>query len=397
MSKVATDALTKLFKQGDKVTAGSRSVSLLLNGNRFPAYHNIKDVNVKMDVHASLENAKRFGAISIDWVKGYHGTDIERVQLVDLNLLANFLDVKTLSKRIDNALATITTNKTIEPGWLNEIYEGVYQGWREGKKPYGFAPEDASLMLSLVTLVSRIDDGTNDLDMRTLSARLFRQSKFIENKLLNKLVSIYRDHLNKPAATTEEILAEISLSKYPWPVLVSGSINLISNEGDKLYCGVKPFIGVPPDSIKDFEIKGDISYILSIENFSSFNTYTRKIHDGGLVIYTNGFPSKWLANFYKQLLSKLGSSVPIYHWGDVDVGGFRILGKMQEYASGLVVCPHQMNPSEVCGGEFSKSELNDLMKITGINKLTDGFIRDICESKQGKLEQEYVNPVSPLN
>jgi len=396
MSDIGAQALTKLFKLGDKIEVGNRLVSLGFNSKRFPPYHNIKNIDEKEALHAALENAARFGAIRIDWVRAYEGTEVERICLLDIAKLGEFIGKRTLAYRIDHALSCINF-ETLESTWLKDIFESVHQGWKDNKKPFGLAPEDVLLMCELSSLVNYLERDKNELDMRTVSARLFNDTKLIETKLLGKLVAIYRLHLNKDGASTEEILSDISLEKYPWPVFISAEINIISKENKAVYCGVKPFAGIPPDAITDFEVVGDIKYVLSIENFSSFNTYTRKIHDGGIIIYTNGFPNKWLAEFYKKLVGKVGGDVPLYHWGDVDVGGFRILAKMQEYAGlfGHTVNPHLMAPVSSYAKGFSKTEITDFMKFDKINSLADSLIQDIFTSKTGKVEQEYLTPCSP--
>jgi len=397
MSDVAKEALMKLFKLGDKIEPGERMVSLAFNGKRFPPYHHIKSIDEKDAVHATLENAVRFGAIRIEWVRAYKDTEIDKICLEDISKLSSFLGEKTLADRITSAQAKLS-EISHETAWLNKIYDGVVEGWKVGKKPLGLTPEDVGNMAQLYALVEYLENEKNELDMRTVSARLFNDTKLIETKLLGKLVAVYKLHLNKENADAEEILTDISLEKYPWPVFISAEINVIAEENKQLYCGIKPFAGIPPDAIKDVQIVGDVSYVLSIENFSSFNTHTRQIHDGGIIIYTNGFPNKRLSEFYKTLLKKIGDDVPVYHWGDVDVGGFRILAKMQEYAStfGYIVNPHLMDPVSNYSHDFTKTEISDFMKMTHINDKCDKLLYEICTIKKGKAEQEYLTACSPI-
>jgi len=395
----AQKALKKLFALGDKLAQGERSSSLLLNNRSFPDYNKIKDAEVKISMHGALENAERFGAIKIDWVRGYEGTQVERLRLLDVALLASFLGVKTLISRINDAKDFLSPYENTFPEWLRDYYSHVFEAWKNGRKPCGFTPEHTDAMRDLGLLIIYLEEGKNELDMRTVSVRLFKDSKYIENTLLGKLVSIYKAHLNKVYATEEEILAEISLAKYAWPVFLSGSIKVISNEGDSLSCSIKPYVGVPPDAIHSIKVIGDVRYILSIENFSSFNTYTRRISDGGIIIYTNGFPNKSLASFYKDLLFEVDSKVPVYHWGDIDVGGFRILAKMQEYASTykMIVHPHLMSPLESHEGAlFTQSQISDLLKIDTINSDCSKIISALKSGLFPKVEQESVLAVSPL-
>ena len=179
----AQKALKKLFSLGDKFTPSERCPSLLLNNRSFPDYNKIKDAEVKDSMHGVLENAEHFKAIKIDWVRGYEGTQIERLRLLDVSLLASFLGVETLVSRINNTKAFLSPYENTFPEWLRDFYSHVFEAWKDGKKSFGFKPEHKDVMRDLGRLIIYLEEGKNELDMRTVSVRLFRDSKYIENKL----------------------------------------------------------------------------------------------------------------------------------------------------------------------------------------------------------------------
>ncbi|MBL4653758.1 MAG: hypothetical protein JKY53_12985 [Flavobacteriales bacterium] len=399
MNNIATQALSKLFAQGDKLRKGERAATLLLNKRSFPTYLKIKGVSILDETHAAFANAVKHGAITIDWVKFHEGTQVERLRIKNLDNLACFLGADTLATRINNAKEILLSCDDIPPPWLQAIYTRVADKWAEGKKPHHFSPEDAGVMCDLIKLVNYLEPRDNTLDMRTVSVKLYQDTKHIEKCLLGRLTSLYREHLGAGNMNEEEILAEVSLSKYPWPVLIRADLDVTPNEGASIYCGIKPYIGIPPDVIKSIELKGSPAYILTIENFSTFNTYTRLIDDGGIIIYTNGFPNKWFVSFYRDVLSHADRSVPVFHWGDIDVGGFRILAKLQEYAEdfNVVVLPHLMGRLPAYKGKpFTDSERSELGKIEPINYLADKLICTLQEPASIKIEQESIDPVPPI-
>lgn len=402
MNEVALQALRKLFKLGDKVTAGGRTTTLLLNERSFPDYLMIKDSTALSETHAVFSNAVKYGAISVDWVKFQEGNQIKRIRLTNLERLASFLQKDTLSARVNNAIKVLIPCENLAPEWLQGIYKDIVCKWKKGNRPFNLSPEDARIMCDIITLVDYLESSKNELDMRTVSVRLYQDTKYLENRILSRIISIYRHHFALVNASDEEILAEISLSKYPWPVLIRGELDVIPNRKSEpvIYCGVKPYIGIPPDSIQGVKARSVPDYVLTIENFSTFNTYSRQINDGGIIIYTNGFPNKWLASFYKDILSHTGDKVPVYHWGDIDVGGFRILAKLQEYARSfnIPVLPHLMSPSPSQYGKlFSDSEKRELKKIDSINDEADKVLSTLQTDGSMKVEQESINPISPLH
>jgi len=399
MNNIATQALSKLFAQGDKLRKGERTATLLLNKRSFPAYLKIKDAAIFNEIHAVFANAVKHGAITIDWVKFHEGNQVERLRIKSLDKLAFFLGADTLTTRISRAKETLLSCDGTPPRWLQAIYTGITDKWAEGKKPHHLSPEDAGVMCDLIQLVNYLEPRDNTLDMRTVSVKLFQDTKYIEKCLLGRLTSLYREYLGVDNMNEEEILAEVSLSKYPWPVLIRAYLDVISNEGASIYCGIKPYIGIPPDVIQSIKLKGSPTYILTIENFSTFNTYTRLIDDKGIIIYTNGFPNKWFVSFYRDVLSHADRSVPVYHWGDIDVGGFRILAKLQEYAEdfNVVVLPHLMDRlSTYKGKPLTDSERSNLGKIEPINCLADKLIRTLQAPASVKIEQESIDPVPPV-
>ena len=78
---------------------------------------------------------------------------------------------------------------------------------------------------------------------------------------------------------------------------------------------------------------------------------------------TAGFPTRALQGFYRRLVSAV--DVPLYHWGDTDVGGFRMLKCLQEAVQGREVQPHLMEGEG--GAPYSKAQLSGLARMLPIN------------------------------
>ena len=81
--------------------------------------------------------------------------------------------------------------------------------------------------------------------------------------------------------------------------------------------------------------------ILTIENLTSFEKYRVK-EDDGLVIFTKGY----VENACIDLIKKTNPDCPIFHFGDIDADGFKILHNLQEKC-GRTVHSYRMGCEEI--------------------------------------------------
>jgi hypothetical protein len=97
-------------------------------------------------------------------------------------------------------------------------------------------------------------------------------------------------------------------------------------------------------------VRTDAACVLSVENLASFHDAARAAGaDRVLVVYTGGMPSPAWRRAYVRLLRSLPPDMPVWHWGDIDEGGFRIAAKISEAAAkaGKKLQPLLMAPDEL--------------------------------------------------
>jgi hypothetical protein len=90
--------------------------------------------------------------------------------------------------------------------------------------------------------------------------------------------------------------------------------------------------------------------LLSIENLASFHDAARAPGAASvLLLYTGGMPSPAWRAAYASILSHVSDALPVYHWGDIDEGGFRIAAVLAEVArrAGRTLRPWRMSPVDL--------------------------------------------------
>lgn len=178
-----------------------------------------------------------------------------------------------------------------------------------------------------------------DMPIRRLSTTLFFDSKriaeiapLIDVLIQGKTTGLPRDD--------EEFFQEMGLVKYPPTLLMAAS------RGEKYWMAVEledgpvristPYLGFHPSAITTLKFPQEPLVLLTVENLTTFHEIAEVLRisfeDAGpiLVMYTGGMPSPSWRRVYRLALSSIAAGSTVFHWGDVDAGGFRIANKLAE-------------------------------------------------------------------
>ena len=118
-------------------------------------------------------------------------------------------------------------------------------------------------------------------------------------------------------------------------MLISGPMNSRVQVANNLVPLVRPYLGLRPDTIRGLQVTGKpVKFLLTIENLASFNEAAQDTAnpDDLLLIYVAGNPTPSLLAAYQRLLSSVKPET-VMHWGDIDVGGFRIAARLADSAA----------------------------------------------------------------
>lgn len=326
-SALALKALGRLLGRAENAVAkkqvhpdkAARLVSLTLSEKSFPEYLRLQRHADKVECNASFQLAEREGAIHVEWDKrAGERTQVQRIVLRDENRLAQHLRVVPRWDFVAQGEHHFEPHLASHP-----MLAQVLSGWRKGNIVRGTRAGEVAHWLDAIQVLEHcaMNNG-DDLPIRRLSARLFGDSKRIE-AIWSTLDALVLGDLEQVQSEAEDLFAQLGLVKFPPTFLVAGRINVLY--GDEIISASRPYVGLAPSEIHSVSLDASsIRYLLTVENLTTFHELANKRPDEAIVIYTGGMPSPSWKRAYGVFLQALPKMKPVHHWGDIDVGGFRI-------------------------------------------------------------------------
>lgn len=346
----ARRVLERLLRKGERarLRGDAAPVSLPMTEASAGDYLSLRTLAERDTFHAQVALAERAGAIAVqrDRHRG-DGERLLRLTVTDLDALADHLGIALLDGRVGEAADLLSP-------WLPHfaVLGEVLDAWRNDRKVRGHGPEAAPDLADAARAVqARLADAAHERILRRESARLFA-GRVQASKRLEQLTP-WLDLLTRGALATdgvvekEHIWAALGLRREPQPLLIAGSGTLLLDEGIELPLATA-FLGVPLDAVRG--VRTHATGLLTVENLASFHDAARAPGAAGtLLLYTGGMPSPAWRRAYARVLDALPAGLPVWHWGDIDEGGFRIAAVLAETASarGRRLQPWRMSPATV--------------------------------------------------
>ncbi|PNS09025.1 Wadjet anti-phage system protein JetD domain-containing protein [Solilutibacter silvestris] len=320
---LADEVLADLLQRGERALLrhSARVNPVNFSDKNSPYWQ--QDYEQRQQCHARLAAAERAGAVQLGWAKqGGADRPLEQVRLLDANKLASFLGITTRSEAAQQA-------RDILDAWLARDHRvtELLGAWVALKSPRGLGMESASDFADALRVLDALKqiDGADQI-VRVFSRGLFRDTKRIET-LSRHIDLLTAEQLTSPARQQEEVFSALGLVKEPQPFLVAGTGSLMLSGSQD--CRIaQPFIGVSNQHITGYS--GAPSWVLSIENLTTFHQASQHPDaESGLILYTGGMPSPSWCRACAHILETIPKQVPVYHWGDIDQGGFRIAAHLR--------------------------------------------------------------------
>lgn len=345
MEQFARSLLEKLLADAGKTAAGRRIRPPVLTRSNLTKYHSCRSLQAKEAFETFMQAASAVRAISI--VIGDRGAEdgfIQRIELADSRSLANFLGKVPVEDMLANAKGLLVPFAERFP-----VLGEVLQRWEQLRPVRTFTAADAQDWVDAVRVIEFAREnlalGVVSVPINEASGKLFKDTKRIK-KLAAPIDVLLAGDVNAENRPPSEVWEEIGLFREEHPVRMAGKV-IIERERLTDYLD-SPYVGLPASTIKRLASKPLI--VMTIENQTTFHCEARRRCDEEvLLIYTAGMPNLPWRAMYARILKNLPTDVPVYHWGDIDEGGFRIASVLAQEAirAGHVIKPWQMHPDNV--------------------------------------------------
>ena len=387
MDSIARGLLEKLLAAGNRFAAGVTSRRPSLTASQLAAYRSLPSLQSKSACEETLFAARSAGAIEV--VRDRDNPDagfIERVNLANVDVLARFLGEIPLAVQVEAAAKLLLEMAPEFP-----VIEQVLGKWRQAGKIRGLGPDSAEDWHDAVSTIrfarSRIEEDLTSLPIREASTKLFRDSKRIE-RLTTHADILLAGSTETKSRDASEVWQEIGLFREERPALLAGFVEIKRGRVTSLLDA--PYGGFPADTVQ--QVCSKIDFVLSIENLTTFHsTAKRRCNEPVLFLYSGGMPSPSWRQMYRRLLTSIPESVPVFHWGDIDEGGFRIASVLatDTPATGHKLMPMFMHPEDIPKDQRVDASPKTVERMQHFARLAGwNDIADAIQTAKVMVEQE---------
>jgi len=283
------------------------------------------------------------------------------------------------------------------PAALKSAVVEVRNAWARGKSWERLEAHIDSLpILQQVFQLSRclLEHDDSDMDYRSFSMIAGCGSKALEHQRSRVAKILIASGQLEEALDAESTLAQKGLEKIPQPIIVGGPIRMESADVSSL-----PYVGLPGAWISSLRLYRVPTYVLLVENFVSFHRHCVECNlvGDGVIIFTAGFPTRACQRAITSVLGLVPAETPVFHWGDVDYGGVRILDFLYGLCDqvGFQVRPHLMSP-ELAEEYGAEGDLRGGSLSTVASPPANILGRYLGSRYCKVLEQEQLAPSSPI-
>lgn len=344
------------------------------------------------DLYAHLGAARTAGAIDVEWGKLDNRHNIERIALKSADALYAFLERTTPTTAAERGNFILRGALADLPPALVAVLDEVVAAWAVRRNVLrDLGPEDAESAIPLfkaaAALMGRNLEG---LDIRTFSRRVTGNSKLVESNI-GRIADILRRVETLPDyLDASEVLAHHGVVRFPQACLLAGPIAF-----NGVALPAAPYIGIAPEMVCGLSVTAEPEWLLTVENLSSFNRQVREAAGGGVVIYTGGFPSEAAVEAILKLASV--TACPIYHWGDIDVGGIKIAYRIERALAAIErpLLLHMMTPAIAVGHGTPVQPVTVFRSEISADSCVIDLARFIGSADAHFLEQEELDPFAP--
>jgi hypothetical protein len=350
----------------------------------FTEYTDHSKFEVFRDVNEAIDVLKRKGFIAakMDSRKVYENVFLS---LDDLSEIYKYLKRKPKND-IHNRLKSLLEEHMYDNEILSEYCKEQLDRIANNRSVKYFN-NDFQELESILLAVKEVMLVETEQFIREFSIRIFKDSK-VFHTIQTKVENLFYEYGDFPEK--DQILASFNLVKTPTYVNYKGAGKIILSGQTIDLLKLSSDIAISSMMLRDIErIEVLGSKVITIENLTSFHRFNEQDF---FVIYLGGFHNTVRREFIKKLYSQ-NPQKQYYHFGDIDVGGFRILEHLKSKTKVPFKPYHMDTDTLVQFKKFSKKlTQNDRINLERllIHDQYKSVINFMLENNC-KLEQEAVN------
>jgi hypothetical protein len=360
----------------------------------YPDFSGVANISEVDRFVKELSEAEAVGAVRLAKGRGRNSDQIAYVRLEEPARLYEVLNRRPVGELAADASSRLLDGLDLPDEFKAPIAE-IRASWNRARTWQGFAAADVNrLRTALILAKAILEDKHRGVDYRTFSRRIAGDSKALD-RVEGAVVRLLSSALDLPpaaAARPRDALRTLGLEKFAPPMLLSGRIDFGTAE---LSQAAPTYFGIPPGEAYRLRLKERPRYLLTIENFASFNRHVIEAdpEHSGLTIYVGGYPSLATQDALKSLANVVPADVPFFHWSDIDPDGtwiFRTIERIIERP----LAPHLMSAD--LAGRFGRVPEQ---AVRPPSRAEGSAISSLVTYLQGDgakwLEQEELDPVIP--
>ena len=351
-------------------------------------YFNELDYELKEEIDIACNQMESENFIKIYRKSGLNNHLIDKVELNldNLDNIYNFLKRKKKQQKESEVIDIV--NKYIkEENILGEFSRYISSKLCEKASVKKYLDiENIKECKDIFKGLENLINQKEEIFIRNFSVKVYGDSKRYE-AIEGKVKKILKDFSN------EEYTFEYNIIKNYTYVYFKGNMTL---KIKKTFINANDFIGGIAISSKDIEnieyIKVNGDKLITIENLTSFNNYEDKnaatIYLGG---YHNSVRQKMLTKIYEN-----NKEIKYYHFGDIDVGGFKILVHLISKTK-IKFIPLNMDEDTLIKNikyakDLTQNDIKEINRLLDKEEFGEYYnILTFILKKGKKLEQEIVS------
>lgn len=396
-----TDTILHQLLDRSEQPRRQRVARVRLNEREHPAYFAASNGTPRRETNDTLRVLAERGIVHLRWRKWEEenwltAVDLEPGYTGELYTYLKRTPHNEQAGDLRALLAQYRASRRAE--WLAAFLNWVHTQLDTHRSVAPLVLGDATHNANLLRALDAVAQQRAPILERALSVRLFADSKHFELLRGAVLTVLRRFDPNAALYGNDDgaLLRAHFVERAPEYVPLAGALSLQVAGACLDLAPITPSVALPANTLRSAQIAAcPARAVVTVENAASFTELAAYARPSQLIaLYSGGFASPSVLAFL-QTLRNYSPNLPFFHWGDLDVGGLRILAHMRK-ALGQVV-PLGMDEAtftlhRTYARPLSASERGALVELRVAPSLTDCIpLIDALLAANQKLEQEAVN------